>query len=57
MLKGTLNLGAHQASLEYTGSQTKVWTNFAPVPDGALTVKQDMANGQFSQTGTGKKKG
>ena len=25
--------------------------------DGALTVKQDMANGQFSQTGTGKKKG
>lgn len=25
--------------------------------DGALTVKQDMAGGQFSQTGTGKKKG
>jgi hypothetical protein len=25
--------------------------------DGALTVKQDMANGQFSSTGTGKKKG
>src|SRR5262245_57913419 len=25
--------------------------------DGALVVKQDMANGQFSQTGTGKKKG
>lgn len=25
--------------------------------DGALTVKQDMANGQFSQNGTGKKKG
>ena len=25
--------------------------------DGALTVKQDMANGQFSQSGTGKKKG
>ncbi|MEJ6020927.1 TonB-dependent receptor [Ramlibacter sp. PS4R-6] len=38
MLKGTLNLGAHQASLEYTGSQTKVWTNFAPVPEGALTM-------------------
>ena len=25
--------------------------------DGALTVKQDMAGGQFSQNGTGKKKG
>ena len=25
--------------------------------DGALTVKQDLAGGQFSQTGTGKKKG
>lgn len=25
--------------------------------DGTLTVKQDMAGGQFSQTGTGKKKG
>ena len=25
--------------------------------DGALTVKQDMANGQFSSNGTGKKKG
>jgi hypothetical protein len=25
--------------------------------DGALTVNQDMAGGQFSQTGTGKKKG
>jgi hypothetical protein len=25
--------------------------------DGALTVKQDMAGGQFSSTGTGKKKG
>lgn len=25
--------------------------------DGTLTVKQDMANGQFSQSGTGKKKG
>ncbi len=25
--------------------------------DGALTVKQDMAGGQFSQAGTGKKKG
>lgn len=25
--------------------------------DGALTVKQDFAGGQFSQTGTGKKKG
>jgi hypothetical protein len=25
--------------------------------DGALAVKQDMAGGQFSQTGTGKKKG
>lgn len=25
--------------------------------DGALTVKQDMAGGQFSQTGTGKRKG
>jgi hypothetical protein len=25
--------------------------------DGALVVKQDMANGQFSQSGTGKKKG
>jgi hypothetical protein len=25
--------------------------------DGALTVKQDMAGGQFSTTGTGKKKG
>jgi hypothetical protein len=25
--------------------------------DGALSVKQDMAGGQFSQTGTGKKKG
>lgn len=25
--------------------------------DGALTVKQDMANGQFTQSGTGKKKG
>lgn len=25
--------------------------------DGALTVKQDMANGQFTQNGTGKKKG
>jgi hypothetical protein len=25
--------------------------------DGAVTVKQDMAGGQFSQTGTGKKKG
>ena len=25
--------------------------------DGALTVKQDMANGQFSSAGTGKKKG
>ena len=25
--------------------------------DGALVVKQDMAGGQFSQTGTGKKKG
>jgi len=28
-----------------------------PLKDGALTVKQDMANGQFSQSGTGKKKG
>src|SRR5690349_20340614 len=27
-----------------------------PLKDGALTVKQDMANGQFSQSGTGKKK-
>jgi hypothetical protein len=25
--------------------------------DGAMTVKQDIAGGQFSQTGTGKKKG
>jgi hypothetical protein len=25
--------------------------------DGALTVKQDMGNGQFTQNGTGKKKG
>jgi hypothetical protein len=25
--------------------------------DGGLTVKQDMAGGQFSLTGTGKKKG
>jgi hypothetical protein len=25
--------------------------------DGALTVKQDMAGGQFTQNGTGKKKG
>lgn len=25
--------------------------------DGALTVKQDLAGGQFSQNGTGKKKG
>ena len=25
--------------------------------DGALTVKQDLAGGQFSQTGTGKRKG
>ena len=25
--------------------------------DGALSVKQDMAGGQFSQSGTGKKKG
>lgn len=25
--------------------------------DGTLTVKQDMASGQFSQSGTGKKKG
>jgi hypothetical protein len=25
--------------------------------DGTLTVKQDMAGGQFSQSGTGKKKG
>jgi hypothetical protein len=25
--------------------------------DGALAVKQDMANGQFSSSGTGKKKG
>jgi hypothetical protein len=25
--------------------------------DGALTVKQEMAGGQFSQSGTGKKKG
>src|SRR5918994_5157853 len=25
--------------------------------DGALTVKQDFAGGQFSQTGTGKRKG
>ena len=25
--------------------------------DGAVTVKQDMAGGQFTQTGTGKKKG
>ena len=25
--------------------------------DGALIVKQDMAGGQFSETGTGKKKG
>ena len=25
--------------------------------DGALVVKQDMAGGQFSATGTGKKKG
>jgi len=25
--------------------------------DGAVTVKQDFAGGQFSQTGTGKKKG
>lgn len=25
--------------------------------DGALTVKQDMAGGQFTQSGTGKKKG
>lgn len=25
--------------------------------DGALVVKQDMAGGQFSQSGTGKKKG
>lgn len=25
--------------------------------DGALSVKQDMAGGQFTSTGTGKKKG
>ena len=25
--------------------------------DGTLTVKQDMAGGQFTQSGTGKKKG
>jgi len=39
MLKGTIALsGDHQLGLEYTASQTKVWTNFAPVPEGALTV-------------------
>ncbi|HEY8050507.1 MAG TPA: TonB-dependent receptor, partial [Ramlibacter sp.] len=39
MIKGTLALGAdHQLGLEYTVAQTKVWTNFAPVPEGALTM-------------------
>jgi len=38
MLKGTINLaGDHQLGLEYTAAQTKVWTNVAPVPEGALT--------------------
>jgi iron complex outermembrane receptor protein len=39
MLKGTIALGGdHQLGLEYTVAQTKVWTNFAPVPEGALTM-------------------
>ena len=39
MLKGTLLLpGDHKLSLEYTGASTDVWTNIAPVPEGALQM-------------------
>ncbi|HUR89587.1 MAG TPA: TonB-dependent receptor [Ramlibacter sp.] len=39
MLKGTIALGGdHQLGLEYTMAKAKVWTNFAPVPEGALTM-------------------
>ncbi|HMA09110.1 MAG TPA: TonB-dependent receptor plug domain-containing protein, partial [Ramlibacter sp.] len=39
MLKGTLALpGDHQLSLEYVAAKTKVATNIAPVPEGALTI-------------------
>jgi iron complex outermembrane recepter protein len=39
MLKGTLALpGDHQLNLEYTAAKTKVATNVAPVPEGALAM-------------------
>ncbi len=39
MLKGTFTLpGDHQLNLEWTGAKTKVATNIAPVPEGALTI-------------------
>ncbi|MGE5320790.1 MAG: TonB-dependent receptor plug domain-containing protein, partial [Hyphomicrobiaceae bacterium] len=39
MLKGTFALSEnHQLSVEYTGAKTEVWTNVAPVPEGALTM-------------------
>jgi iron complex outermembrane receptor protein len=39
MLKGTVALpGDHQLSLEYTAAKTDVWTNVAPVPEGALSI-------------------
>jgi hypothetical protein len=49
-----------EATLKYTqqgpnGEIPVVMT--LTLKDGALTVKQDMAGGQFTQNGTGKKKG
>jgi iron complex outermembrane recepter protein len=39
MLKGTLALpGDHQLNLEYMVAKTRVATNIAPVPEGALTI-------------------
>jgi iron complex outermembrane receptor protein len=39
MVKGTIALpGDHQLGLEYTAAKTDVWTNVAPVPEGALTM-------------------
>lgn len=39
MLKGTIALSADtQLNLEYTAAKTKVWTNIAPVPEGALSI-------------------
>ncbi len=39
MLKGTMALaGDHQLNLEYVAAKTRVSTNIAPVPEGALTI-------------------